>query len=442
MNRILTLGAVVATLCANSVAAANDARSIALGSAVIANGKGVHGALSNPASMMAMQRRGETTHVRFGFSAELRDPGDTINTLSDDDNENLISNIQQEVDTLTDQPVQCNPLVDDDTAVCVDGTQRLSDLSAQLLDVANVVDGESVDGFAATDIGAAFTHSKFPVAVNFRVSAAGIGTADVTDGDLGYISEFATALDEDSLTLGEIRNASFFDVPEDATPGTQLEVDQPEDILESEANGGALVRFQLGVSLATTLAVGGYALDVGITPKVSSLIARSLDVNVRDEFLDDIPSAADRFDDSEVTETSFTTDIGVSMQVTKAPLRVAAVIRNVIPESIETNDGFEFESTTQLVLGASFQRKRVSVMGDIAVNEARQDGFETQKMGVGVEFGTRFLALRGGLAHDAARREDSTALTLGFGLGPLQVGGRISSSDSLEAGAQLAFSFK
>ena len=440
MNRILTLGAVVATLCANSVAAASDARSIALGGAVIANGKGVHGALANPASMMAMQRRGESTHVRFGFSAELRDTGDSIDTLTDSDNDDLISNISQEVDTLSEQPIQCNPLVDDDTAICINGTQRLSDLSAQLLDIANELDDETLEGFAATDIGAAFTRSKFPVAVNLRVSAAGVGTADIADGDLSYISEFATALDDDSLTLGEIQNASFFETQND--PGTPLVVTQPEDILESEANGGAVVRVQLGVSLATTLALGGFAVDVGITPKVSSLTARSLDINIRDEFLDNVPSAADRFDDSEVTETSFTTDIGASIQPTKAPLRVAAVVRNLIPESIETNDGFEFETTTQLILGAAFQRGRVSIMGDIAVNEAKLDGFETQKIGVGVEFGTRFLALRGGLAHDAARSEDSTALTLGFGLGPLEVGGRISSTDSLEAGAQLAFSFK
>ena len=440
MSRILTLGAVIATLCANSVVAASDARSIALGGAVIANGKGVHGAMANPASMMAMQRRGETTHVRFGFSAELRDPGDSIDTVTDSDNDDLISNIGNEIDTLSNESIQCNPLVDDDTAVCIGGTQPLSDLSAQLLDIANQLDDESLDGFAATDIGAAFTRSKFPVAVNFRVSAAGIGTADIADGDLGYASEFADILDGDNLTLGEIRNSSFFETQND--PGSPLIVSQPEDILESEANGGALVRIQLGVSIATTVSVGGFAVDIGITPKVSSLTARSLDINVRDEFLDNVPSAADRFEDSENTEGSFTTDIGASVQPTKAPLRIAAVIRNVIPESIETNEGFEFETTTQLVLGAAFQRGRVSILGDVAVNEARQDGFETQKIGIGVEFGTRFLALRGGLAHDAARREDSTALTLGFGLGPLEVGGRISSTNSLEVGAQLAYSFK
>ena len=440
MSRILTLGAFVATLCANSVAAASDARSIALGGAVIANGKGVHGALANPASMMAMQRRGETTHVRFGISAELRDPGDSIDTVTDSDNDDLITNIGNEIDILSNESIQCNPLVDDDTAVCIEGTQPLSDLSAQLLDIGTQLDDESLDGIAAIDIGAAFTRSKFPFAVNFRVSAAGIGTADIADSDLSYAAEFADILDGNDLTLGEIRNSIFFETQND--PGSPLIVSQPEDILESEANGGALVRIQLGVSLATTVSVGGFAVDIGITPKVSSLTARSLDFNVRDEFLNDVPSAADRFEDSENTEGSFTTDIGASVQPTKLPLRIAAVVRNLIPESIETNEGFEFETTTQLVLGAAFQRGRVSILGDIAVNEAEQDGFETQKMGIGVEFGTRFLALRGGLAHDAARREDSTALTLGFGLGPLEVGGRISSTNSLEVGAQLAYSFK
>ena len=439
MHRFLKLIAGAATLCASSMVMASDARSIALGSAVIADGYGVHGAQDNPASLMAMQRRGEITHVRIGFSAEYRDTGDAVDIVTDSENDNLINDIEQEIDNITNQPITCNPFLDDGSTACLTGTQRLSDLSGQLLEIIDVVDGESFEGLGAVDLGLAYTRSNVPLAFNLRISAAGEVTPDISDVDRSYVLEFEQALDNNNLTLDDISNASSLAV--DLANGI-LNVDQPEDVLQSEATGGALVRTQLGLSLATSLAIGGNAVDIGITPKLSLLRARSFAINANDEFLDNVPSVADRFEDSEVEENSFTADIGGSMQLPGVPLRVAAVIRNLIPESIETTDGFEFETTPQLIIGAAFHRRMVSVTGDIAVNEATQDGFSSQKLGIGVEFGSRLLKLRGGIGHDAARSEDSTALTLGFGLGAFEIGGRLSDIESLEFGAQLAFSFR
>ncbi|MBX2878550.1 MAG: hypothetical protein KTR32_01400, partial [Granulosicoccus sp.] len=59
MYRYVKLCAITACLWSTQVAA-EDARSLALGGSVIANAKGAHGALSNPAAMMAMKRRAET----------------------------------------------------------------------------------------------------------------------------------------------------------------------------------------------------------------------------------------------------------------------------------------------------------------------------------------------------------------------------------------------
>lgn len=436
MRRILTLAAVAAILSTgNNTVLAGDARSIALGGAVIANGKGVHGALSNPASMMAMQRRGEKAHVRIGFNAEFRDSGDTIDTLTDSENEDLISDIEQEIDNISNTPIICD--LTDGSADCVTGTQELSDLSGRLLEIIDLVDDESIEGYGAGDLGMAYTSTKVPFAVNLRFSASGTGAPDIAEGDRDYISEFNTLLDGDSVTLDEITNSEFLFVDNDVLLGVQ----QPEDVLESGGTGGAMIRTQLGVSLARSFLIASQKVDVGITPKFSSLTARSLNVEVRDEFLDNVATVSDRFDDSEITESSFTADIGASMMLPNAPIQVAAVIRNLIPESITTREGFEFETTPQFIIGALYQRGMVSVTGDLALNEAELDGFSTHKMGIGVEFGTRLLALRGGISHDAARRNDSTSLSLGFGLGPLEVGGRLTGIDSAEIGAQLAFSF-
>ncbi|MFK7862305.1 MAG: conjugal transfer protein TraF [Granulosicoccus sp.] len=444
MKRILILGAVAALLAASAGSAiANDARAIALGGSVIANGKGVHGAIGNPASMMAMQRRSETVHFRFGFGAEFRDSGDTLDTLTDSENEDLISDIEREIDVLSSAPITCNPIEGEFQSTgsdpCVSGTQSLSDLAGRVLDIIDLVDEESIEGLGVADVGMAFTHSTVPFAINLRFSAAGSGSPDISDGDRAYISEFSTLLDDDSITLDELNSSEFLSFNDVGEP---LTVQQPEDVLQTRGSGGALLRTQLGVSLATTVIVGGHNVDLGVTPKFSSLRAQNLDIPVSDEFREEVPSASDQFKDSEVSESSFTIDIGGSMLLPDIPVRVAAVIRNLIPESIKTMDGFEFETTPQLILGAAFHRGLLSVTGDLALNEAEQDNFATQKLGVGVEYGTRLLAVRAGINHDAARTTETTALSLGFGLGPLDIGGRVTGVDALEMGAQIAFSFK
>ena len=334
--------------------------------------------------------------------------------------------------------VSSSTIFGDADDVCVNGTQPLADLSTRLLNLLDLVDGESIDVQGNADLGMAFTKAALPVAVNLHVSATGSGQPTIAEGDRGYIQEFEDLLDNDELTLGEVATSNFLTVDNIGIP---LGVQQPEAVLTSEAQGSALIRTQLGVSLASTFSVGGLIVDACITPKFSSLKAYSTALRVSDEFNENVDSIADRFEDSEVTKSSFTFDVGGSVALNKVPLRIAAVLRNVAPESIKTNEGFEFETTPQLIIGALLHRGPLSITADMALNEAKVDNFETQKIAVGVEFATRLLAIRGGLSHDAARSNDTTALSLGFGLGPLQIGGRLTGTESMEAGAQLSYSF-
>jgi len=439
MFRISHLTAAALTaVCLASPSWASDARALALGGSAIANGQGAHGAFENPASMMAMKRAGQKVHFRFGVSAEVRDTGSSLDTLTDSANDNLISDIESEIDLLSAKTIACDPIFGGADDVCVDGTQPLSDLSTRLLDILDRIDGETIDTQGNVDLGMAFTKAALPVAFNIHVSATAAGQPSITQGDRAYIQEFETLLDNDTLTLSEAQSSEFLTV--DAF-GIPLGVQQPEDVLTSEAQGSALLRTQLGISFASTFSVGGLIVDAGITPKFSSLKAYSTSLQVRDEFEDNVPSLADRFEDSEVSESSFTFDVGGSLALSKVPLRIAAVLRNVAPESIKTADGFEFETSPQLIVGAVLYRGPLSITADMALNEAKVDNFETQKIAVGVEFATKLLAIRGGLSHDAARSEDTTALSLGFGLGPLHIGGRLTGTESMEAGAQLSYSF-
>lgn len=442
MSRIYQLTAAALTVATFANPSwASDARALALGGSAIAHGQGAHGAFENPASMMSMKRAGQKVHFRFGVSAEIRDTGSAIDTLTDEANENLISDIETEIDVLSAKTIDCDPVQGNPDDVCVDGTQPLADLSTRLLNILDLVDGESIDTQGNFDLGMAFTKAPVPVAVNLHVSATAAGKPTITEGDRAYIQEFEDLLDNDNLTLSEAQTSTFLAVDDLGIPLVVLGVQQPEDILTSEAQGSALLRTQLGIGFATTLSVGGLIIDAGITPKFSSLKAYSTSLEVRDEFNDNVLSVSDRFEDSEVSESSFTFDVGGSMQLKKVPLRVAAVLRNMVPESIKTDEGFEFETTPQLIVGALLHRGPLSITADLALNEAKVDNFSTQKIAVGVEFATKLLAIRGGLSHDAARTTDTTALSLGFGLGPLQIGGRLAGTESLEAGAQLSYSF-
>lgn len=415
-----------------------DARSISLGGSAIANAQGVHGAMENPASMMSMKRDGDRFHFRFGLSAEVRDTGNVIDTLTDSANENLVSDIETQIDELSNRQIQCDPVFGNANDICLSDTQDLSDLANQFLDAINAVDDQSVELQGAGDLGVAFTNMRYPFAVNFKVMGTGAGNPDIEETDKDYVREFADLLDNNSLTLDEIANSTYLEA--DAL-GIPLGVQQPEDVLASGGTSSTLVRTQLSISMASTINVGGYEVDTGITPKFSSLAAYHLNANIADELDDNAEDLIDQFEDSEVTDSSFTLDLGAAVDLKDYAFRVAAVVRNLIPESITTVSGFEFETTPQLIVGGLYQVNKFSFTGDMALNKAKVDNFETQKIAVGAEYGTKKFALRAGFSYEGARSKDKTAMSFGFGLGPLQFGIRGSDQYSMQGSLQLAYSY-
>lgn len=427
---------ITALSVATAPALAADARSLALGGSAIANGVGVHGALENPASMLRMQREGQRLHLRIGTSVEFRDSAELVNTLKD--NEDLAGDIDDEITRLSGSTLTCDPLTATSDTSCLSGTELLGDLSSRVLDILNLADDETIDAQLDVDLGLAFTAQVFPFAVHLHASGTAAGTPEISDGDKSYVGDLANVLSDDSLTYSELQSTLPLTI--DAI-NQSLDVDTPEEVVTSTVEGSYLLRTQLGVSVGTTLAIAGTAVDFGVTPKLSSLTASSDRIEVSDEFDDNSPTLEDRFEANEVEGNSFTFDVGASAAVNNLPIRVAAVLRNMIPESIKTDAGFEFETTPQLIVGGVYQQGMVSVTADLALNEAKIDNFETQVMAIGVEFGNRLFAIRGGISHENARKDAATALSLGAGLGPLQIGARLAGVEELQASAQLSFSF-
>ena len=437
-KRTATTAIALLTTTIGAQSFATDARSIALGGSAIANGLGVHGAMENPAVLARLKRDGQKYHFRFGITGEARDEAGAVDIFTDDENKTVLGDIEQEIDILSSSPITCNPLDLDPSQVCLTGTQAVADLSARLLDIIDSLDNNSGSATVAVNVGAALTGTRIPVAINFRAAGTGFVTPDISDSDQAYIAEFESLLSDDQLLLDEAVNSSFLQT---SAFGLPLNVTQPEDILTSTGELHVLVRNEFSVNLARSFAIGGLNIDAGITPKFSSITTNNLVVSASEEFENTTSTAADRFDDSESDDTSFTFDIGGSMQLEKFPIRVAAVLRNVIPESITDDSGFEFETTPQLIVGGHMQKGIASLTADLALNEADVDNLETQRLAIGVEIGTPILALQAGINHDIARDYEATSLSLGAGLGPLQFGASLTGIESIEAGLQLSYSF-
>ena len=419
-------------------AQASDARAIALGGSIIADGRGVPGALANPAALMEMKRRGQRVHVGIGLQADIRDEGGLIELGGD--NDSLADDTDEAIGAIDLQEVSCIVQDADRDTPCLDGLNELGGLTARALDLLDDIDGEPIAGQGGLDTGVAFTGRNTPFAVHLQTRLTARGRARVSEGDRAYLADFADALEDGVLTLGEIEDSAQFAIDQ----GNQtLQVTQPGEELDSEVAFGGVGRVTLGVSVATSLTVAGVGVDLGVTPKLSALVTQGIVSDIGDEFDDDAPGLVDQLEASESEDTSFTVDIGAATVLSVLPIRLAAVLRNAIGESIETAEGVEFETTPQLIVGGIFDLPGpLNLNADLALNEADVDSVPTQPLALGAEFAIGpIVALRGGINHDAARRDDATALSLGLGLGPFAIGARAASLDNTEIGAQLSFSF-
>lgn len=434
-----TLGTIISTVGAMLVtvtpAYALDARSAALGGSAIANGAGVHGALENPSTLMRQHRQNQSLHIHFGFSTDIQDNAGYADNIEEE--KDLPDDIETEIDQLTGRQLSCDITSPPET-ICLEDTARLAQLSSTVLDILNRVDGKPVNATAAVDFGVGYTTWSVPIALHYRMSVTGAAQTDVAAEDIDYVSTFATVLADDQLTADELATSVPLSISND---GQTLSVAQPEDVLQSDVRGSALVREQMGLSMATTVNLGGFDVDLGLTPKFSELSAASLQNKLNDRFDDSSDTFREQWEDNENVGSSFTFDFGMTTTLDFAPIRVAAVARNVITEEIKTKEDFVFKTTPQLIVGGAYSLGAATFSADLAVNKAKLDNLETQILAFGAELKYPWVGLRAGLSHDIARTDDATAISLGLSAGPIHIGGRLTDTQSAQGSVQLAFSF-
>lgn len=435
------IGATVLALT-TSTAIADDARSIALGGSAITFGHGVAGVFANPASLMRLSRRNKNLLISLGANIDFRDPGTLFDSVFEKDN--LIDDIENTIDVLSDTEVTCVTLDASSDTVCLSNTAELGQDFESLIDEVNEVNGEPIELIAEAQAGFGITKGRLPFTLHFGYSVVVAGELIGSDNDIEYLTVLQDALIDDELTVGEIIDTAVAGVQlidlSAAADGT-LDVVDPEDVLTSEFEGTRVDRKQFGVSFGYSFNVAGRPLDIGVTPKISSITVFHSAGLIATEFDEATPSIDEDFTDSETNTTTFTVDLGGTYSLSDQ-WAVSSVVRNLITETatVDSSD-FSVETTPQVIVGGAYQFSNFVVNADVALNSARRDGVETQPLALGIEFGRRNYSLRGGISIDNGRTEEQAALTVGFGVGPFQFGTRISSLKALQAGAQLSFAF-
>lgn len=429
MNKTLSIGCL---LLISNIAQGSDIRALSMGGAAISAGQGVNGAFANPALLGTYRNRGVTT-FRTGFVGELRDNAQIISDL--DENEQLIDDLNAAVDAVLSQPLNCNPLLAAANNVCLVDNGGLGGFAADLRDLLTDINGEPFDARVTGGIGFAMASSNIPFAINFGTSVTATGTADISNNDLGYVNNISDALADNTITQGEILANTSISV---APSNTSLQIDLPDDVLDSDLVGSAVVRAQLSLSLAGRFDYGEYEIDFGITPKISSLRVGNIRQSIND---DDTSSARDAFEASEADKTTYTVDVGATTVLPhNTDVRISGVIRNLVPEKIESTTGFEVETTPQLIVSAMYFREQFAITADLALNEAKYDNFETQTLNLGTELTNGPVSLRLGVSNDFSASRNPATLAVGLGIGNFDIGVRASES-AIQAGMQIALDF-
>jgi len=437
MEKRLCIAVFGSTLCLAgmiSSAQAQDARSIGMGGATISVGQGVGGALSNPSLLMSAKRRKERYHFKFGGAGELRDSADVIGEA--EDNQDSLDNIDREINTLSAQSLLCNPILDRADAPCLRNTQGLGDITQKVLNSFNKISGEPVSARGGSDLAFAVSHTRFPFMISIGMTATATGTANISEADRSYAETLIDAVSDNELSVGDIQRTASITFNQG---NNSVEIESPDDILDSQAAGGAVVRTTITLGMATTFKLGKQDIDIGVSPKISRLTAGRINKTLN-ELNADTFDLEDEFDADRVSETSITFDVGASMQpLPKRDFRIGGVIRNVIPESIKTESRFEFETTPQLIISGAYQIQRILATADLALNQAKSDNFESQPLSIGGEFSYNWFSVRAGIYNDFAAKVNPTSFTFGFGLGAFDLGARVN-GNNISGGMQIAFS--
>jgi len=429
-----TLG--LTALALSSSVFASDARSIAMGGTEVTSGNGVNGAFSNPALLMKQQRSEDRFHFRYSGSFELQDNNEINKDAQDlqdtsDDLDKAVKefNIAGNAKNCDESGTTLSP--------CVDDTGDLGRLTFKTLEELRALGSSPVDIRGQMQLGFSLPTTTIPFAVNLSALTSVSLKAHFSNQDDVLLEGLSDSLISDnSITVEDADNNGH--IIYDNSTG-DFNIDYSNDDLLSSVQGGAILRTQISVSLAHTFTIQGHDIDFGITPKLSQLEAADITVRANNA---DSSEISDQFDQNRISESKVNFDLGsLYSPPGRTDLSFGAAIHNVLKETIKTNNGYTFETTPQLITSVAYDKEWYLLTADVALNNAKTDNLESQRISLGSEVSWKFLAFRAGLSHDMAWDKNPTSLSLGLGIGAVDLGIRYNGAASAEFGVQVAFGF-
>jgi hypothetical protein len=208
--------------------------------------------------------------------------------------------------------------------------------------------------------------------------------------------------------------------------------DYNEGDLQSSVRAIGAGTTQAGISLSTSVAVGGYDIALGVSPKMVDFRAYDLVADVDNFDEDDI-------EDNEVSEQKLNFDLGLATHLDETKNWLLGVsIQNLLSQEVRSDDsqiaasitdpgtypavpisGVALELQPTITVGVSYSTESLVLAADVQLNET--DGFHTvegqQMVGIGAEYDLlERLQFRLGARSNLADSGSDPVFSAGLGL--------------------------
>jgi len=207
----------------------------------------------------------------------------------------------------------------------------------------------------------------------------------------------------------------------------QGEVNAPElEDFESEIEVVGANITEIGVTVAREFEYMGETFSAGVTPKIVSLniFEKRFGVESADE---EFGSPQDFLEENSTFAFTANIDVGAAKDwpdVLRGDVRAGVVIKDLIPQTFETQSGNELSIGPKMRIGAAHLTRWSTLSADLDIteNDPLKYGVPTRYLGLGGEFNAwNWLKLRAGYRNNLSV-SDSHVISTGFGITPFGVG--------------------
>lgn len=427
--RLATLaiaGIATATTAMAAPFSPHDVRAAGMGGAGVAGSKAASAALYNPA-MLSAQIEGDKFQFLLGAGVAVADNDNLFDRV--DDIQITIQDFQDLIATYNSAPsvtvcadTSCAP-----SLLLTDIYTSGSTLINHLTDLNN--DSLIAGGSGALSVGV--PGPNLGVGVFVTGNAYAVASPNISATDFDTMNRYASVLADGIVTEAEVLGTpSEFS----GTVGTDLSI--ADFFPTSTATSTAVALVEVGVGLSHRFELSNGFVAGGATLK-------AIDATTFDYTADIDTWDSGNFDASnyEVTDSGFDVDLGAIYKPNaETPWQYGLTLKNVIGNDYKTFSGGTVEVGMQARAGIArmTQRSTVSIDLDLTKNDGITGVSDTQFLALGAEYDLTYLQLRGGLRTNLASSEVEDAISVGLGLGPVDLS-VIGNAHDVGASLQLGF---